>query len=94
MGNSSYDELFKKQAVKLAKESGRSAASVARELNIKENTLYNWIKIYGDDPDITKVQSFKSEDHKTKELQRQIKELQEENAILKKAMHFFAKDHR
>ncbi len=94
MGNASYDEMFKKQAVKYVKESGRSAASIARELNIKENTLYNWIKIYGNDPEVAKVQSFKSEDHKTKELQRQIKELQEENEILKKAMNFFAKDRR
>jgi transposase len=94
MSNASYDETFKKQAVKYVKESGRSAAGVARELGVKDNTLYNWIKIYGDDPDVTNVQSFKSEDHKMKELQRQIKELQEENDILKKAMHFFAKDRR
>jgi transposase len=50
--------------------------------------------MYGDDPEVTKVQSFKSEDHKLKEMQRQIRELQEENEILKKAMHFFAKDRR
>jgi transposase len=94
MGNASYDETFKKQSVKYAKESGKSAASVARELGIKENTLYSWIKMYGDDPEVTKVQSYKSEDHKMKEMQRQIRELQEENEILKKAMHFFAKDRR
>jgi transposase len=40
------------------------------------------------------VQVYKSEDHKARELQKQIRELQEENEILKKAMHFFAKDHR
>jgi hypothetical protein len=36
MGNASYDESFKSQAVKYVKESGQSATSIARELkNIK-----------------------------------------------------------
>ncbi|PYE86769.1 transposase [Bacillus sp. 196mf] len=38
--------------------------------------------------------TFRSEDKKTNEMERRIRDLEEENAILKKAMHFFAKDHR
>jgi transposase len=69
-------------------------AEVARELKIKDNTLYGWMKKFGGVPEIAQQQAFKSEDHQLREMQKQIRELQEENEILKKAMHFFAKDRR
>lgn len=94
MKNETYDESYKVQLVKYCKESGKSVASVAREHNIKENTLYNWVKKYGDQPEVIAAQVFKSEDQQLKAMQKQIRELQEENEILKKAMHFFAKDRR
>ena len=89
-----YDEAYKKQTVQYIKESGKSVAEVARELKIKDNTLYGWVNKFGSNPEILDNQHFKSEDHKMRELQRQNRELQEENEILKKAMHFFAKDRR
>lgn len=52
------------------------------------------MKKYGGEPEIVAAQTFKSEDHQLRELQKQIRDLQEENEILKKAMHFFAKDRR
>lgn len=69
-------------------------AEVARELNLNDNTLYGWMKKYGGEPEIVAAQVFKSDDHRLRELQKQNRELQEENEILKKAMHFFAKDRR
>lgn len=89
-----HDETYKKQTVQYIKESGKSVAEIGRELKINANTLYGWIKKYGGEPEIAAVQAFKSEDHRLKELQKQIRDLQEENEILKKAMHFFAKDRR
>jgi transposase len=52
------------------------------------------MKRFGSEPEIVVNQAFKSEDHKLRDMQKQIRELQEENEILKKAMHFFAKDRR
>ncbi|CCW06792.1 MULTISPECIES: hypothetical protein [Bacillus] len=46
------------------------------------------------DPKAIEQRTFRSEDQQTKEMERHIQDLEEENAILKKAMHFFAKDHR
>ncbi|MBG9524823.1 transposase, partial [Bacillus thuringiensis] len=46
------------------------------------------------EPKVIKQRTFRSEDQQTKEMERRIQDLEEENAILKKAMHFFAKDHR
>jgi Transposase and inactivated derivatives len=89
-----YDEAYKKKTVHYVKESGKAVAEVARELKIKDNTLYGWMKKYGEEPEIVAAQVFKSEDHQMREMQKQIRDLQEENEILKKAMHFFAKDRR
>lgn len=89
-----HDETYKKQTVQYIKESGKPVAEVGRELKINANTLYGWVKRYGGEPEIVAVQAVKSEDQRLKEYQKQIRELQEENEILKKAMHFFAKDRR
>jgi transposase len=89
-----YDEAYKKKTVQYIKESGKAVAEVARELKIKDNTLYGWVKKYAAEPEVVANQAFKSEDHKLREMQKQIRDLQEENEILKKAMHFFAKDRR
>lgn len=37
-----YDEDYKKQAIKLAKEIG--GAKAAKELGISENTIYTWLR--------------------------------------------------
>ncbi|PEE32546.1 transposase, partial [Bacillus cereus] len=65
-----------------------------RELGVSVNTLYGWVKKYNQEPKVIKQQTFRSEDQKANEMERRIRDLEEENAILKKAMHFFAKDHR
>lgn len=89
-----YDDTFKRKTVQYVKESGKAVAEVARELKIKDNTLYGWMKKFGGEPEVAQNQAFKSEDHQLREMQKQIRDLQEENEILKKAMHFFAKDRR
>jgi len=89
-----YDDTYKRKTVQYVKESGKAVAEVARELKIKDNTLYGWMKKFGGEPEVTVNQAFKSEDHQLRDMQKQIRDLQEENEILKKAMHFFAKDRR
>jgi len=37
-----YDEEFRKQAVKLSYESGKSISQVAQELGIAQSALYEW----------------------------------------------------
>jgi transposase-like protein len=44
-------------------------AEVARELKIKDNTLYGWMKKYGTEPEVVASQAFNSEDHKLREMQ-------------------------
>ncbi|MED3037843.1 hypothetical protein CBR56_29460 [Bacillus thuringiensis] len=89
-----YEEEFKRQSVKHIFQTGKAVAQVARELGVSVNTLHGWVKKYKQEPKVIKQRTFRSEDQQTKEMEQRIRDLEEENAILKKAMHFFAKDHR
>ncbi len=83
---------FKIAAVKMSQEPGRTVAQIARELDIRENDLHAWrntINELGDN-------AFPGRGRKTKsdlsELKHENERLREENAILKKAAIFFAKE--
>lgn len=87
-----FDKEFKINAVQLTLESGRSTASVARELGIDSNTLYHWKQIYWRDPQETFPGKghLKASDEQSMKYQQRIAELEEEVAILKKAMGYFS----
>lgn len=91
-----YDKEFKMQTVQMIQEEGKVVAQVARELGISENTLYRWIAEYKESGKqaFTGSGQLKPEDKAMRELQKRIRDLEEENDILKKAMHYFAKDRR
>lgn len=91
-----YDKEFKLQTIQMIQEEGKTVAQVARELGISDNTLYRWMAEYKKDG----AQAFpgsgqlKADDKAMRDLQKRLRDLEEENDILKKAMHYFAKDRR
>jgi transposase len=90
-----YDKEFKLQTVQLVKD-GKSVAQVAREIGLHENTVYRWMEELKQDgtqafPGSGKVMP---DDQAVRDLQKQLRDLKEENEILNKAMHYFAKDRR
>lgn len=89
-----YDKEFKKQTVEMILEGGKPVTQVARELGISNKTLYYWVKQYKEDKDEAFPGSgnLKPADREWRELQKRIRDLEEENEILKKATHFFTKD--
>lgn len=89
-----YDEAFMKETVRYLVENNKTVAQVARETGVNGNTLHNWVKKYSKEPDVKSAQTFTSSDAQVKALQKQLRDLEEENEILKKAMHYFAKSHR
>lgn len=89
-----YDETFKKETVKYILENNKPVAQVARETGVNDNTLHGWIKKYGQQPEVKAAQTFSSPDAEMRALQKQLRDLEEENEILKKAMHYFAKSPR
>jgi transposase len=87
-----YDPEFKKEAVLLVTERNRKPSEVAHDLGIPTDTLYGWIKAYRHHPE----ESFpgkgklRSEDAELLKLEKRIRDLEEENEILKKATAIFA----
>ncbi|WP_299095806.1 IS3 family transposase, partial [uncultured Metabacillus sp.] len=70
--------------VKYIAENNKSVAQVAREVGVNENTLHGWVKKYGQQPEVKAVQTFSTPEAELKAMQKQIRDLQEENEILKK----------
>lgn len=91
-----FDKKFKEEAVRLVQDGGQTVADVAKALGIHANTLYKWINQYKKH----KEKAFPGsghlihEDDEVKKLRKMISELQEENAILKKATAIFAQHHK
>lgn len=86
-----YTIDFKQSSAKLAMESDQPISKTAKELGIKETTLYNWVsKFYPD-----RHQKNDSEidlEAENKALRRENMRLKQEREILKKAAAYFASD--
>jgi len=91
-----YDKDFKLYAVKLVVEDGRKVAEVARELDLVHQTLHKWVAKYKEDQGDNFVGSgnLSPDDKAEYEKDKRIRDLEEEVAILKKAMGIFAKNQR
>lgn len=87
-----YPKEFKLDAVSLVLEQGYSRAEAARSLSINQNMLGRWIKEIGSEDD----QAFRGngklspEQGQIRDLKKQVKRLEMEKEILKKATVFFA----
>ena len=84
----SYTEEFKREAVRMAKERGNISAA-ARNLGISDNTLQSWKKQLEQTPENAFPGNGNSRDAENAALKRQLRRLQEENEILKKAVGIF-----
>ena len=89
-----FSSQFKAEAVQLVLETGRPIAEIARELQINEGTLGNWVNTWRRDhpepePEMTPV-----ERARVSEMEAEIRRLRMENEFLKKAAAFFAKTHQ
>lgn len=87
----SYDKEFKRKTVEHMESTGKRLIDISRELDIPKSTLSRWIKQYGSGTVKEQSQIFVDYE-RLKKLEQANKDLQEENEILKKAMHFFTKD--
>lgn len=86
-----YPEEFKIQAVRRYLENGKRAKFTGRELGIPDATLRGWIDSYMDKKTEPKK---KDEDLASllREKENRIKQLEEENVILKKSIGIFTRD--
>ena len=89
-----FSAEFKREAVRLMRDSGKSVAVISRELGVPRNRLYKW----QDDVEQKSEAAFPGSGHRSEpeaelvRLRRENERLKEENIILKKAAAYFAKD--
>ena len=74
-----YTDAFRQEAVRLLRESGKSARQLGRELGVSQSVLSRW-----------KRQSDEAEE--VRRLRREVAQLRMDRDILKKATAFFAKE--
>jgi transposase-like protein len=89
----SFTPEFKAEAVRLCKQGDRSVGEVARDLDLTETALREWVKRAdvdaGNGPPGALMTDERAE---LQELRRRVKRLEMEREILKKAAAFFAKE--
>lgn len=84
---------FKLEAVRLAQTSGKSTSQVARDLGIADSTLFHWCQQLAEKGS----EAFPGSGHQTaleeenRRLKRELERLQQEYAVLKKALAIFAR---
>ena len=87
----SFTEEFKAQAVDLVRTSGKSVHQVAKDLDLTETALREWVRKAGGQP---KKEGPLNEDERAKlrRLEEENRVLKMERDFLKKAAAFFAKE--
>jgi len=91
----SYPKAFKLEALRLMESSDRPAAEIARQLGVRRNQLYKWKEQMvkkGDVPTAKRGRPKKVDQSEMATLRQEVKRLQEDNEILKKAAAYFARE--
>ena len=88
-----FTDEYKAEVVGLVRSSGKSVGQVARDLDLTETAVREWVQRAeveaGKRPGLTAA-----EREELVRLRRQVRVLEEERTILKKAAAFFAKETR
>jgi transposase len=90
----SYTREFKVETVQMLMTTDVSVTEAAADLGIHPNTLYKWVRQYGERPEEAFPGKGRqtSETEQIKQLQRENQRLRMERDILKKAMVIFSKE--
>jgi transposase len=89
----SFTKEFKAEVVELVRQPANTAASVARDLDLTETAVRDWVK-QADIDDGTRDGLTSSERAELAQLRKENRVLREERDILKRATAFFARETR
>jgi transposase len=92
--NKHYSDAFKREAIRLQANSGKTVAEVERDLGLSHGLLRHWKKRFqlpekGEGLELSEVEQLKAELRRTK---RELEIVQQERDILKKTVGIFSKD--
>jgi len=90
----SFTDEYKTGAVRLVLDEDKTVAAVARDLGLTESSLRNWVEQARADRTKGKTGLTAAERVELVRLRKELRVVQEEREILKKAAAFFAKQSR
>ena len=96
MNQSKYDREFKEQIVQRIVRGETTTTEMTQELELHYTTVRDWVRQYKKDGGNAFPGSgnLKEEDAEIRKLRKELLDLKEENAILKKAAAYFAKNQK
>jgi len=90
-----YDPEFKRNAVRLTEEPGRTVPEVAEKLGINSDLIYRWRRQQLDNGELAfpghGKMALTQEQKRIRELEKKLKDTEMERDILKKAMAIFSR---
>ena len=88
-----YEPELKEKVLRLYLEEGRTIKSLTEEYHLGKGTISYWLKQRNKECQTnTKVQTENDSYAENKRLRKELEEMKKENAFLKKAAAFFARD--
>jgi transposase len=90
MGNQRYTLEFKEEAVRQVVERGHSVAEVSQRLDVSAHSLYKWVKAVTPDKSDQSERDLLDAKREVLELRAELRRIEEERDILKKAARYFA----
>lgn len=90
-----YDAEFKRNTVALAAEAGKTVSEVAAGLGVAANLVYRWRREFTRQGGLSfpgqGKQALTAEQRRVRELEKQLRDVEMERDILKKALAIFSK---
>ena len=86
-----YDEQFKRDAVRLMAEGGRTVSQLSRDLGVGLTQLQHWRTQFGEKPTKDKNMPASADSVEMEKMRRELALVKEEREILKKALAVFSR---
>jgi len=90
-GRRKYTKEFKAETVELVKSGGKTIREIAKDLDLTESSLRNWVRQHDVDAGTREGLSTQEKEELVR-LRRENRQLRMERDILKKATAFFARE--
>jgi len=91
MSSKRYTDEFKKEAIKQVTERGYPASEVSKRLGVTTHSLYAWLREAGVNRESRKTEKQADLSAENARLRAELRRVEEERDILKKAAAYFAK---
>ena len=92
MSQQRYSPEFKEEAVRQVTEKGHSVQEVAARLGVSSHSLYKWVKAAHPNKDEQRSDELLDAKKEILKLRAELRRVQEERDILKKAAAYFARE--